>query len=97
MPTYITLVNLTEQGVKEIKNASERLQAFDTAAREVGGRLVEFYLVMGEYDYIVITEAPDDQTAALLLLNTIAQGSMRTRTMRAFPREELEHIAKGLH
>ncbi len=97
MPTYISLVNLTEQGIKEVKNASERLQAFDAATREVGGKLLGFYLVMGQYDYIVITEAPDDQTAARLILGTIAQGSVRTQTMRAFPREEFEQIAKGIH
>jgi uncharacterized protein with GYD domain len=96
MPTYISLVNLTEQGVREARNAPERLQAFDTAVREVGGKLVGFYLVMGQYDYIVITEAPDDQIAARLILGTIAQGSMRTQTMRAFPREEFEQIARGL-
>src|SRR5258708_38741927 len=97
MPTYISLVSLTEQGIKEVKNAPERLQAFDIAAREVGGKLIGFYLVMGQYDYIVITEAPDDQTAARLILGTIAQGSVRTQTIRAFPREEIENIAKGLH
>ena len=64
MPTYISLVNLTEQGIKEVKMAPERLQTFDVAAREAGGKLVGFYLVMGQYDYIVITEAPDDQIAA---------------------------------
>jgi uncharacterized protein with GYD domain len=96
MPTYISLINLTEQGVREAKNAPERLQAFESAVKDVGGRLVGFYLVMGQYDYIVITEAPDDQTAARLILGTIAQGSMRTQTMRAFPREEFEHIARGL-
>ena len=59
MPTYISLVNLTEQGIKEVKMAPERLQTFDVAAREAGGKLVGFYLVMGQYDYVVITEAPD--------------------------------------
>lgn len=96
MPTYISLVNLTEQGIKEMKLAPERLQAFDAAAKEVGGKLVGFYLVMGQFDYVVITEAPDDQTAARLIIGTIAQGSVRTQTMRAFPREEFEHIARGL-
>ena len=96
MQTYISLVNLAEQGGKEARNAPERLKAFDAALKEAGGRLVEFYLVMGQYDYIVITEAPDDQTAARLILSTIAQGSMRTQTMRAFPREEFEHIARSL-
>ena len=96
MPTYISLINLTEQGVREARNAPERLRAFDEALREAGGRLVNFYLVMGQYDYIAITEAPDDQTAARLILSTIAQGSMRTQTMRAFPREEFENIARGI-
>ncbi len=97
MPTYISLVNLTDQGIKEVKNAPERLQAFDAAAKEVGAKLLGFYLVMGQYDYIIITEAPDDQTAARLILSTIAQGSVRTQTMRAFPREEFEQLAKGVH
>jgi uncharacterized protein with GYD domain len=96
MPTYISLVNLTEQGIREVKNAPGRLQSFDTAAKEVGGRLVGFYLVMGQFDYVVITEAPDDQTAARLIMGTIAQGSVRTQTMRAFPREEFEDIARGM-
>lgn len=96
MPTYISLVNLTEQGVKDAKNAPERLQAFETALREVGGKLIGFYLVMGQFDYIAITEAPDDQTAARIILSTIARGSMRTQTMRAFPRNEFELIAQGL-
>ena len=96
MPTYISLVNLTEKGVSEVRDAPERLQAFDEAAHKVGGRLVGFYLVMGQYDYIVISEAPDDQTAARLILGTLAQGTVRTQTMRAFPREEFESIARGL-
>ena len=96
MPTYISLVNLTEQGIREAKNAPERLQTFDAALKAAGGKLIGFYLVMGQFDYIVITEAPDDQTAARLILGTIAQGSMRTKTLRAFPREEFESIAMGL-
>jgi uncharacterized protein with GYD domain len=97
MPTYISLVNLTEQGIKEIKNAPQRLQTLDAAVKEAGGQLVGFYLVMGSYDYVVITEVPDDQTAARLILGTIAQGSVRTQTMRAFPREEFEEIARGMY
>ena len=97
MPTYISLVNLTEQGIREAKSAPERLQTFEAAVKEVGGKLIGFYLVMGQYDYIILTEAPDDQTAARLILGTIAQGTVRTQTTRAFPREEFEQIARGLH
>lgn len=96
MPRYISLVTLTEQGLKEIKNAPDRLRAFDDAAREAGGSLVDFYLVMGQYDYVVVTDAPDDQTAARLILSTIAPGSVRTQTMRAFTREEFEQLTRGM-
>ncbi|GCE17812.1 GYD domain-containing protein [Dictyobacter kobayashii] len=96
MPTYISLMNLSEQGVNEAKNAPERLQAFEAALSEVGGKLLGFYLVMGQYDYIVVTEAPDDQTAAHVILKTLSHGSLRIQTMRAFPREEFEAIAHGL-
>ncbi len=96
MPTYISLVTLTEQGLKEIKNAPERLRAFDVAAREVVAQLIGFYLVMGQYDYVVITDAPDYQTAARLILSTIAPGSVRTQTMRAFTREEFEQLTRGI-
>src|SRR5258708_12439451 len=96
MLNYIRMGNLAGQGMKEVKNGPERLRSFDVAAQEVGGKLVGFYLVLGQYDYVVITEAPDDQTAARLILGTIAQGSVRTQTMRAFPREELEQIARTL-
>ena len=96
MPTYISLVNLTEQGVKEAKNAPERLRAFVSALHEAGGQLVGFYLVMGQYDYIVVCEAPDDQTAANIVMSTMARGTVRTQTMRAFPSNEFEQIARGL-
>ncbi|GER87030.1 hypothetical protein KDW_11920 [Dictyobacter vulcani] len=96
MPTYISLVNLSEQGVKEAKNAPERLQNFEAALTEAGGKLLGFYLVMGQYDYIVVTQAPDDQTAAHIILKTLAHGSLHIQTMRAFPREEFEAIAQGL-
>ncbi|GCE25659.1 hypothetical protein KDA_11430 [Dictyobacter alpinus] len=96
MPTYISLVNLSEQGVKEARNAPERLHNFEAALVEAGGKLLGFYLVMGQYDYIAITQAPDDQTAAHIILKTLAHGSLRIQTLRAFPRDEFESIAHGL-
>ncbi len=74
----------------------ERLKRFEQVLQEAGGKLVSFYLVMGQYDYIIIAEAPDDQTAARLLLETITKGNLRTQTMRAFPRGEFEQIAHKL-
>jgi len=54
------------------------------------------YLVTGEYDLIVITEAPNDEVVARLSLATAMQGNVRTVTSRAFTREETTKIIAGL-
>ncbi len=54
------------------------------------------YYTMGEYDVVVISEAPDDATAMAILLAVGAQGSVRTTTLRAFPESEGVKIIEGL-
>jgi uncharacterized protein with GYD domain len=94
MVTYISLINLKSQG-KGIKNASEHLRTLENLVGEAGGRLIGFYLVMGQYDYVTVIEAPDDQTAARLIL-TMWQDDAHTESLRAFPREEFESMVRGL-
>ncbi len=89
MPTYISVMNLTEQGIKNIKDAPKRLEEAVKALEAMGGKLIAFYLVMGEYDYIGIAEAPSDEVAATFMLGLGAGGSVRTTTMRAFTKEQL--------
>jgi uncharacterized protein with GYD domain len=64
MATYISFVKWTEQGIKNAKDAPKRLDAFESAVKAAGGKLKDAYLVMGEYDLIVITEAPNDEVVA---------------------------------
>ena len=54
------------------------------------------YLVMGEYDLMVVTEVPNDETAAKMSLGTAMQGNVRTVTMRAFAREDMDKIIESL-
>jgi uncharacterized protein with GYD domain len=54
------------------------------------------YLVLGQYDLVVVTEVPNDETAAKMALGTAMQGNVRTTTMRAFGREEMDKIAGRL-
>jgi uncharacterized protein with GYD domain len=96
MPTYVTLAKWTEQGMRSIKDAPKRLEAFETAVKASGGSVKGFYLVMGEYDFVVITEGPNDETAARLTLATGMMGNVRTVTMKAFTREETVKIIQGL-
>jgi len=96
MPTYISLVNLTDQGVRTMKDLPRRLQNADETFRSMGAELKEVYLVMGEYDYIVVAEAPDDQTMARVALAVAGQGNVRTQTFRAFDRQETLRLVEGL-
>ena len=96
MPTYVTLANWTDQGIRNVKDAPKRAAAFENAVQAAGGKVKEMYLVMGEYDLIVVTEAPNDEAVARLALATGMIGNVRTRTLRAFNREEMTKIISSL-
>ena len=96
VPTYILLMNLTDQGVRGIKEAPQRLDAAVKALESAGGRLLGFYTVMGLYDYVVIVEAPDDKTALGQLIGLAQGGTVRTTTLKAFPREEFETLVNSM-
>ena len=96
MPTFISLVKWTEQGIRGVKDAPKRLEAFEAAVTRAGGKLKDFYLVMGEYDLVVVTEAPNDEVVAKLTLMTGMQGNVRTTTLRAFNRDEAMRIIGSL-
>ncbi len=96
MPTYITLMNMTEQGIKDIKNAPERTANSIKQLEEMGGKLVAFYLCMGEYDYVGIAEAPSAEVAMTFLMALGAGGNVRTTTLRAFTNEEVSKLIGNL-
>ena len=96
MPTYITLIHYTEQGVKTFKDLPQRLEETKSAGEAVGATLVGFYLTMGQYDAVAISEAPDDRAIAKLALGAGARGNVRTETAGAFTAEEALEIAAEL-
>jgi len=94
--TYVILFNVTEQGIKDIKQAANRVEAGEKLLEAMGGKLLAFYAVMGEYDYVAIGEIPDDETAVSFLLTLGSLGNVRTKTLRAFPQKEFAKIIKKL-
>ncbi len=96
MPSYVTLVNWTDQGIRNVKDAPKRADAFEAAVKANGGTLKELYLVLGDYDIVVVADLPNDETAAKLALATASLGNVRTKTLRAFNREEFRKIIAGL-
>jgi uncharacterized protein with GYD domain len=94
--TYITLIKWTEQGIRNIKESPQRLDAARQAIRAVGGNLRELYMVMGEYDLVVISEAPDDESYTRAILTIASGGAVRTTTMKAYTEEEYRRIIASL-
>jgi len=96
MPTYVSLLRYTQQGITDAKNGPARLDAAKEAFRRAGAEIKAFYLTMGQYDAVVILDAPDDVTAARLALGIAAQGNVRLETLRAYPEAEYRKIIASL-
>ena len=92
MPTYISFINFTQKGVETIKDGGRRLDAAKQAFRASGADLKAFYLVMGQFDALAVSEAPNDEVVAKLMLATAALGNVRTTTSRAFTEDEYRKI-----
>jgi uncharacterized protein with GYD domain len=96
MPAYISLVNFTEQGARNAKDTVTRARAFEQALQSAGGRKIGIWWTLGQYDLVVIAEAPNDETITQLLLANGIKGNVRTNTLRAFSEDEMEKIVQGL-
>ena len=92
MPTYVVLVNWTEQGVAGCAGTTERVDHEAEIRKRAGVELKEIYWTQGPYDLVALIEAPDDESIAAAMLGVAANGNSRTTTLRAFNREEYESI-----
>lgn len=96
MPTYIALVDYTEQGVAEIRESPDRLDDARALAASMGGELNEWYLTFGEHDAVAIAEFPDDETFARFALTVNSLGKVATTTLKAFTEEEYRDVIDGI-
>lgn len=96
MTAYISLINFTEQGVRGVKETVNRAKAFEKAMESVGARKIGIWWTLGQYDLVLIAEAPDDQTIARCLIQLGMAGNVRTVSLRAFSEDEMTKIVSGL-
>ena len=85
MGSYVMLANWTDQGARAIGDAPRRIDAARKVLEDMGGKFECLYLTMGDYDLVGVFDAPDDALAARFLLLLGKTGTVRTRSMRAFP------------
>src|SRR6195256_3355824 len=97
MAHYISLMRWTTAGRMGMPAWRDRVEDGERAIEEAGGKLVGVYVTLGQYDVVEIFEAPDDTTAAEILLRLARfAGAEHTETLRAFTRDEAEAIIRRL-
>jgi len=95
MPTYIWLVNWTDQGIRNVKETTKRAQSFREAAEKMGVNVKEILWTMGRYDLVLVIDAPNDETISLLALGLGMGGNAKTETLKAFSTQAMDQILKG--
>ncbi|MEX0787689.1 MAG: GYD domain-containing protein [Anaerolineales bacterium] len=96
MARYMMLFRYTAQGINRIKESPARIEAGRKAFRDHGAEMKEWYLALGQYDGVVIAEAPDDETMAKIALWIGSQGNVSTETLRLFSEAEFKKVVAGL-
>jgi uncharacterized protein with GYD domain len=90
--TYIALVNFTDQGVRHIRQTTERGKALVKAASNLGIRIKDIHWTLGAFDAVFTAESPDDETITAFTLSIASLGNIRTQTLRAFSADEMNRI-----
>lgn len=92
MPTFIALASFTNQGIHGVKETTRRADAVAQAAAKFGCKMTQIYWTLGQHDIVAIIDAPDDAAATAFSLSIGAAGHVRTQTLRAFNRSEMDGI-----
>jgi len=96
MATYISLVQFTDKGIQAAKETTQRVAEWASKVQSKGVRITQMYWTLGQYDQVCVFDAPDDETAASVLLAADRLGNIRTQTLRAFTASEMEKILAKL-
>jgi uncharacterized protein with GYD domain len=92
MPSYVALLNWTDQGVRSFKDSVDRYEAAQRQMEELGVRFTDVRWTLGAHDLVGLVDAPDDETLAAALLMVASAGNIRTTTMRAFTMDEMRSV-----
>lgn len=95
MTTFISLINFTEQGMRNIKESPERYEAFQVMAEKLGLKIKCVYYTVGHYDMVLVVEGSDESATAMLIQVGLL-GDARSQTLRGFSVDEMKAIISAL-
>ena len=92
MAKYVSLLQFTDQGICNVRDSIKRAAAATAEAEKMGVKVTDAFWTMGAYDVVLLLDAPDDETISAFFLKVGSLGNVKSQTMRAFRREEMESI-----
>ncbi len=95
MPTYVSLINWTDQGIRTVRDTLNRREQTEELAEKHGVKIEQVYWTVGPYDVVIVLEA-DDESATAMLLELSSAGNLKTLTLRAYGNEEMSGIIRRL-
>jgi uncharacterized protein with GYD domain len=95
MPLFIRLAHLTEKANQNLQNMDQMLAEANQIIEEHGAKILQAYVILGEYDVVTVMEAPDDKTAAKIGALIATKGSFRAETLPAIPVEDFINSLKA--
>jgi uncharacterized protein with GYD domain len=93
LPSFVVLGNWTDEGFKNAKDAPDRIKNTHKAVAEAGGKM-QIYYTLGEYDFVMVLDVPDDEAIVKILVWLGSQGNVRTKTLKAWTEDEGATILK---
>jgi uncharacterized protein with GYD domain len=96
MVTYMTLMTLTDQGIKNVKEAPERIERGLRAFEKTGGKLIGFWIAIGKYDYVSVGESANDEAALAWAIGLSSQGNVRVESVKLYSKEQFAGLIKML-
>ena len=88
MPTYVMLTNLTADGIRTLKNNPGRVAEVNKEVEQIGAKVVAQYATLGQYDFITVVEAPDENTMAKASVELGSRGTTVNETLGAIPSDD---------
>ena len=92
MPLFVSTIQLTENGMKDVAKSCQRAEEFKSTAGQMGVTVQGLYWSLGAIDGMVIFDAPDAETASAAMLYLGSLGNVTTQTSRAFDSAEMQGV-----
>lgn len=96
MPTYVLLSRFTQQGRENIKDSPARIESARKTLESLGGKMRSIHLTLGQYDAVLIVEAPDDEAIARFSISVGAKGNVQIESLRAFDEKQFKSLISNL-